>query len=51
MEINYSSSCGCPKHPIAICIKCELFDSLKMANAFEKSGYVVFYQHCKKHQD
>ena len=50
MKINYGSSCGCQKQIIMICIKCELYDSLKIANAFEKSGYVVNYKHCEKHQ-
>ena len=49
MEINYGGSCGCKKEIIPICIKCELYDSLKIANAFEKSGYTVIYKHCKKH--
>ena len=51
MQINYGPLCGCRRHAVVICIKCELFDSLKIANAFEKSGHVVFYQHCTKHID
>lgn len=52
METNYgNSSCGCTKSIIEICIKCELYDSLKIANAFEKSGYEIIYKHCVKHQE
>jgi len=50
-QINYGMPCACPRNAIVICIKCELWNSLKIANAFEKSGYVVFYQHCRKHEN
>ncbi len=51
MDINYGPSCGCKKQVISICIKCELFDSLKIANAFTNSGYNVVFTHCEKHKE
>ena len=49
MEINYGASCVCQKKKISICRKCELCDSLKIANAFEKCGYMVVYEYCERH--
>jgi len=49
MQINYGPPDSCQEKKISICIKCELYDSLKIANAFEKSGYDVIYEHCEIH--
>lgn len=50
-EINYGKKCVCQKQSISICRKCELWDSLKIANAFSSSGYDVIYQYCEKHEE
>ncbi len=47
--INYGKACACQKQVITVCIKCELYDSLKIANAFALAGYDVKYGRCKKH--
>jgi len=49
-QINYGKRCVCQQTKITICRKCELWDSLKIANAFTKSGYIVTYNYCKKHK-